>query len=396
MMGAPSKPAARRKSEARKQSATALHSHDAEVLRQTLERYELIFKATHDILYDLDLDSGTVVWNEALHVQFGYAADEPADTLEWWTQHIHPDDALRVEHQVADWFDSGATTWQTEYRFLKADGSYCYVRDRGFLQRAPHGEPIRIIGSLLDITKQKELDLAKDEFISLVSHQLRTPLTVIRLYSEMLTNGFIGKLDSAQEAHIGRITNASVRLIKLVEDILNVSRIELDRISINPTSLDPNKLIEATIADITPLASEKGITIVFEPDNTLHALPLDDTIFCQIVHNFLTNAVRYTRPLKGHVDILFVREDESYVLTVRDNGIGIPKTDQPHIFSRFYRANNAVNIEEHGTGLGLYLVKLMAEAFNGRVWFESTMGRGTTFFLQLPLTGMSQTTHMHA
>jgi two-component system CheB/CheR fusion protein len=374
-------------------SAERTHTQTATELKQTLERYELIFQATHDILYDLDLESGTVVWNDALRAQFGYSAKELSGTLEWWAQAIYPDDALRVEQEVAKWFDSDATTWQTEYRFRKADGTYCYVRDRGFLQRSPSGEPIRIIGSLLDITKQKEMDIAKDEFISLVSHQLRTPLTVIRLYSEMLTNGFIGSLDKAQEAHIARITSASVRLIKLVEDILNVSRIELDRITINPTATDPNKLIEAAIADITPIANEKGVTIVFEPDNTLRPLALDDTIFSQIVHNFLTNAVRYTQPMKGHVDIVFVREDDGYVLTVRDNGIGIPDADQPHIFSRFYRANNAVNIEQHGTGLGLYLVRLMAEAFSGRVWFESAMGRGTTFFLQLPLNGMSQTVH---
>src|SRR5882757_2553403 len=167
------------------------HAQDATELQQTIERYELIFQATHDILYDLDLGKGTVVWNEALYLQFGYKRSEPAGTLEWWTQHIHPDDAFRIENELTNWFDSGNTTWQTEYRFEKADGSYNYVRDRGFLQRAADGTPIRIIGSLLDITKQKELDLAKDEFISLVSHQLRTPLTVIRLYSEMLTNGLL-------------------------------------------------------------------------------------------------------------------------------------------------------------------------------------------------------------
>src|SRR5581483_674190 len=127
-------------------------------LRETLERYELIFRATNDVLYELDLLTGTVVWNDALYTQYGYDKETKTTKLEWWTEHIHPDDALKLEHKFSEWFESKSNTWQAEYRFRKADGSYIYIRDRGMVQRGPNGSPLRIIGSFLDITQQKQLD----------------------------------------------------------------------------------------------------------------------------------------------------------------------------------------------------------------------------------------------
>lgn len=360
-------------------------------LLETLERYELIFKATNDVLYELDLPKGTVVWNDALYTQYGYDRREPAGTLEWWTAHIHPDDALRLEHELSKWFEGNQDTWQGEYRFRGADGGYINVRDRGVLQRAADGTPLRIIGSFLDITKQKQLDHAKDEFISLVSHQLRTPLTVIRLSGEMLTDGLLGQLSSEQETYIRHITDASIRLIKLVGDILDVSRFELGRMIAEPMATNVNELLETCVAAVRPLAAQKGAIVKFNPDRSIGKLALDQTIFEQIVHNLLTNAIRYSNPKHGVIKVVFRRNADGYLLHIRDNGIGIPKAAQPHVFNRFYRADNAVNIEEHGTGLGLYLVKIMTDAFGGRVWFDSTQDKGTTFYVQLPVHGMRVT-----
>src|SRR6185312_8079582 len=144
------------------------------------------------------LQTGKVTWNDELRGRFGYSRAEDADSLEWWVGHIHPDDALHVEKNLYEWFASDKSTWQSEYRFRKANGSYSYVLDRGFVIRDKTGEPGRIIGSLLDITEQRELDRAKDEFISLVSHQLRTPLSVIRVYGEMFADGLLGTLTKVQ------------------------------------------------------------------------------------------------------------------------------------------------------------------------------------------------------
>jgi PAS domain S-box-containing protein len=361
----------------------------AERLRETVLRYELIFKATNDVLYDLDLQKGTVAWNEALYTQYGYDSDEPAQELEWWTSHVHPDDALRLEREISEWFEGKHDTWQAEYRFRKADGSYVYVRDRGVVHRAPDGSPLRIIGSFLDITQQKQLERAKNEFISLASHQLRTPLTIIRLHSEMLTDGMLGTLSPRQTAHIEEITNASVRLIHLVDSILDVARAEMGHIVPRPAPHNVNKLLSASIKEVLPIAEQKGVVIHFTPNASLPHISLDTSLFGHIVNNLLTNAIRYTLPNKGVVKVSFARTDEGYLLQVRDNGIGIPRTAKSHVFGRFYRADNTANISEHGTGLGLYLTKFITEACGGTIWFESAKGKGTTFYVQFPPGGMT-------
>ena len=354
-----------------------------------LSPYELVFKATNDVLYDLDVLSGAVTWNEALYNQYGYQPADGQNTLEWWTHHIHPDDALKVENQITDWLEGQKDSWESEYRFAKANGHYTYVRDRGYVMRAADGTPQRLIGSLLDITSQRQLDRAKDEFISLVSHQLRTPLTVIRTYGDMLHNDFFGQLSDIQKDEVKRMTDASIRLIKLVSSILDVSKIELQRVAVTPHLSDINSLIQQQISGIIPIADNKSVHITFVPQPELEPVSVDPTIFGQILHNYLTNAIRYSRSNGGLVTINFTIDESGYLLTVADNGIGIPRSAQNRVFERFYRAHNASNIEDQGTGLGLYLVKLLAEACGGTVGFESIKSKVTTFHFRLPVGGMA-------
>jgi len=368
-----------------RQPATA--SEDAlHELQEAVRRYELIFQATNDVLYDMDLVQASVEWNEALYTQYGYTRDESNDTLEWWTQHVHPDDAFLLENKVTELFESGTSSWHCDYRFRRADGSYVYVRDRGLLQRDKTGKPVRIIGSLLDVTAQKQLDLAKDEFISLVSHQLRTPLTIIRVYGEMLTGGMSGTLSSEQTQWVRNMTNSSARLIDVVGAILNVSRLDLGRIKITTSPRDMRALVQGCIKEVLPLAEEKQVLIGFSPPHQFPLVSLDETIFTQIVHNLLTNAIRYTRPQEGRIDVRLEARPDGFLVVVDDNGIGIPTDAHEHIFERFYRAKNAVGVEAQGTGLGLYLIKVMCDAFGGKVWFET--GNGSTFYVLIPKGGM--------
>lgn len=357
-------------------------------LRETVQRYQMVFKATNEVLYELNLETGVVLWNDGLTTQYGYDQSEDAGTMEWWAAHIHPDDALRVEHEISQWLESGNETWQAEYRFQKADGSYIDVRDRGVVRRSPDGRPLQVIGSFLDITRQKQLDRAKDEFISLVSHQLRTPLTAIRLYSDMLSSGMYGELTNKQQDPVERINEAAIRLIDLVGNILDISKLESGHLVSNPVPTMINELIQECVREVVPIANIKDVDITFHPDENIEKVSVDAVIFSQVVHNLLTNAIRYSKPEIGHVQVDFIKNDDHYLLTVQDNGIGIPKDAQQNIFHRFYRAQNASNIEEHGTGLGLYMIKLMIESAGCDVWFESDEKFGTKFYVKLPLTGM--------
>jgi PAS domain S-box-containing protein len=364
-----------------------------QALLQSDKRFRAVTQATHDLVFDLDLQSGIIWFNEALQTEYGYrkAVDT---TFEWFKSHIHPDDSPEVEKQISKLLKSKQKAWQAEYRLRKADGSYTVVRNRSIVLRDSSGKPERLIGSFLDITEARRLDRAKDEFVSLVSHQLRTPLTIIRLYGDMLSDGLAGPLATKQKTYVNKITFASVRLIKLVGDILNISRLELNRIKVNSSPTDANKLIKDRMSELAPIAKSRGTQIDFAPDTSLSLVPIDATVFGEIVHNLVNNSIRYAghEGKKGIVKVSFTLDERGYLLSVQDNGIGIPKAAEPHIFERFYRAGNATNFDGEGTGLGLYLVRLFTETGGGKTWFESKENIGTTFYVLFPPDGMKPKT----
>lgn len=374
----------------RQKSMTPAHELESRLV-DSAQRYELIFQATNDVIYEFDIVSGVITWNDAFYEKFGYPKKDNASPFGWWLGNIHPDDAQRLKKEYSEWFKSGQSIWEAEYRYRKHDGHYVYIRDRGLLQRGSSGEPVRVIGSLLDITADKQLDRAKDEFISLVSHQLRTPLTIIRLYSEMLTGNIFGPLGGEQKKQVKKITAASTKLISLIGDILDLSKLEMGVLSSHPEPTDVNRLIMSYIDEFHPRALSKGIDIRLETDESIKEVNLDVMIFSRIIHNLLANAIRYSQPSGGKITVSFHKNKDGFLLSVKDKGIGIPKSAQRYVFSRFYRVGNTVNISEHGTGLGLYLVKTMAETAGCKIWFKSIAGRGTVFYLQIPATGMRAT-----
>lgn len=357
-------------------------------LQQSDERFRAVTDATHDLVYDLDVNTSEMWFNDVLQTDYGYSKSSVAPHIDWWLSRMHPSEVASLEEQYTDLLKSKRTTWSTEFQIRKADGSYTIVRNRAYVLRDSAGKPTRVIGSCQDITQQKQLDRAKDEFISLVSHQLRTPLTIIRLYGNMLTDGIAGPLGKTQKAYVNKITLASVRLIKLVGDILNISRIELNRIKIDSRPTDANDLIRACLEELTPVIKSKAATVIFTPQTKLGKTRLDATLFGEIVHNLVGNALRYGRDNDGQVSIGFSKQRDGFLLKVQDNGLGIPKQDQPHVFERFYRAHNAASVDSEGSGLGLYMVKLFTEAADGKVWFDSIEGTGTTFYVTFPPSGM--------
>lgn len=357
-------------------------------LRETVHRYRLLFEATNDVLFDVDLKTKTVMWNDVLYKHCGYRRTKRVNTLDWWLSRVHPDDAMLFEIEITKWFENRQTTWESDYRFRMADGNYIFMHSRSIIQRAHDGTPERVIGSLQDVTKQIQLINAKDEFISLVSHQLRTPLAAIRMYSEMLTGGTFGTIKQKQHGPINQITESSIRLIKLVDDILSISKVELGNFITAPLPTNINDLLAKHIKEVTPLAKEKNVTLQFAPDVRIKDVSIDVTIFDQVIHNLLTNAIRYTEQDKGVIDVAFTINKNKYLLAVKDNGIGIPEEEKKFVFDRFFRANNAIKSGEVGTGIGLYLIKMMLDASNCKIWFESNESQGTTFYVQIPSQGM--------
>lgn len=352
--------------------------------RRALEEAQAL---THLGSWEWDTAGGKISWTDELYRIYGLRPQEREIGFEDFISMIHPDDRKRVQRIVNTSYKTGQP-FSFEHRIILPNGQERELLGMGKVVVGDDGRPVRMIGTSQDITKQKQLDRAKDEFISLVSHQLRTPLTIIRLYGNMLSDGIAGPLAKTQQAYVGKITTASIRLIKLVGDILNISRIELNRIKIDSSPTDANALIRNCLEELTPVIKAKDATVIFTPHPNVGKTPLDATLFSEIVHNLVGNALRYGRKKESEVSVDFSKQARGYILKIHDNGLGIPKQDQPHIFERFYRAHNAANIDSEGSGLGLYMVKLFTEAAGGKVWFESTEDKGTTFYIHFPPSGM--------
>lgn len=238
-----------------------------------------------------------------------------------------------------------------------------------------------------DYSKEKEVDRMKTEFISLASHQLRTPLSAMRWYSEMLLSGDAGKMSVDQKDYVNNINLSTMRMIELVNALLNVSRIETGRMIIEPRLIDVNQVVSDCIEEVKSVAQVKGIIIEFRKEKNLDKISLDPKLVRQIVLNLLTNAIKYSFENKKVV-VKLEKHHESIVTVVSNEGYGIAKAERSRIFEKFYRGQNVLKQAIEGTGLGLYLVKSIVEAMNGKIWFDSTLNKRTTFYVQLPSVGI--------
>lgn len=256
------------------------------------------------------------------------------------------------------------------------------------------GSPLRttegnIIGSLAvfrDITREKEIDRAKSEFVSVASHELRTPLGIIKWYIESIKkNEYITKAPEKAKDYLNEVDKSNERLLELVRNLLTVAHIDESHIKDAPRLTDVVRLTKETIDQMKIIGGSKGITIdgTF-PEFLIPEIVIDDKRFKEVIENLLTNSIKYSKE-NGKVTVGVSVELETMSISIKDNGIGIPEDATHGMFTRFFRANNAVKSNAEGTGLGLYVVKSYVEAWGGKIWYESKEGVGTTFFVTIPL-----------
>jgi signal transduction histidine kinase len=223
----------------------------------------------------------------------------------------------------------------------------------------------------------------KSDFVSFVTHQLRTPLAGIKWLLELTVQG--SDLSDTARSFVEDAREANERLIRLVNDLLNVSRLESGKIEMTPEPTDFRELTASVVADLQGLVRDKGHHLTVEAD-PLPLLRVDRQLLRQVILNLLANAIKYTKP-GGRVAVRIARRDAEAWWSIQDSGIGIPREAQRRLFEKFYRAENAMTLETEGTGLGLYLVRLIIEQCSGRIWCESEEGQGSTFVFTLPLPG---------
>ena len=240
-----------------------------------------------------------------------------------------------------------------------------------------------------DITKDREIDQAKTEFVSLASHQLKTPLSAINWYSEMVLEEEVGPLNEKQKEYLKNLYDANRRMVELVNSLLNVSRIDLGAFAVEPSPTDFSAVADEVLTELKPQIGLKKLRLDKEYDKQVPSINADPKLLRIIFQNLLSNAVKYTAP-NGVIGLALKKEGDNILIRVTDTGYGIPAADQGKIFTKLFRADNVRDKEAEGTGLGLYIVKAVVEAGGGRIWFDSLEGRGTSFFITLPLAGMKK------
>jgi signal transduction histidine kinase len=226
---------------------------------------------------------------------------------------------------------------------------------------------------------------AKSDFVSVVAHQLRTPLSSIKWTLKMAIDGDLGEITNEQKSYLMKGYESNERLIALVNDLLDVDRIESGSYQFNFVPTQVRDLVENTIAELEPRAKEGEVTMVLEKSKKKpKKVKLDQVKIRAVVQNLIENAIKYT-PAQGTVSVSVEEQDGAVLVAVSDTGIGIPQEEQQEIFGRFFRATNAVRHEKQGAGIGLFMSQQIIEKHGGKIWFESTEGAGTTFTFTLPL-----------
>lgn len=263
------------------------------------------------------------------------------------------------------------------------------------------GDVIGGVAVFRDITHERAVDKAKTEFVSLASHQLRTPLSTINWYTEMLLDGDAGELTDSQREFLQQVYESDQRMIALVNALLNVSRIELGTLAIQPEPTDIRELAKSVIQEVKQRIEEKNLDFRNDFADDLPEITVDPSLMRIVIQNLLTNAIKYTpagnafginihRVEAGqHIEGVDIEED-SALIVVWDHGYGIPPEAQDKVFTKMFRADNIKQRDATGTGLGLYIAKAVIESGGGRIWFSSTEGKGTTFFATVPLSGMQK------
>ena len=352
-----------------------------QALAANSHRFAAVLDASHDGIAMLNQDGLFVLVNR----RFGELLGSRAEALV--SQQASSQELLRgcLENTA----DSGTHPRGVSEQIIEMDGASADRRSLQFYTAPVQGqdglETIGRIIALRDITRERELDKLKTDFISVVSHELRTPLTSIKGYTDLLLSGATGEISELQGEFLSIIQSSTTRLSNLINDILDISRIESGSIEIKHEPIDYRRIVADTLRLMKAAADEKQISMDASLPESIPPVRGDIDKVAQVLGNLVSNAIKYT-PEGGWVKVSLEIAGEASVLTsVTDSGIGIAPDDQKRLFQKFFRADNTSTREAGGTGLGLVIAKTIVEMLGGAIWVESEPGRGTRFYFTLPL-----------
>jgi two-component system sensor histidine kinase VicK len=353
--------------------------------RKAVERAEeslrLAIEAASSGTFSINTRTHEFFASPRLKELFGFKADEAVSVNECMTQ-IH-DDYRPLVYQMVEAVVTKGERFELEYPVIGFhDGKQRWLRGIGTLQRDSNGVDSYFTGIINDITEQKEDEQRKNDFIGMVSHELKTPLTSLTAYLQMLQSKATKSADALTLNALNKSVIQVKKMATMINGFLNVSRLESGKIHIDKRSFDMAELVkEVEEESIATMTSHK---VVFAPVVETYVVADRDKIG-QVINNFISNAVKYS-PLGTTIHIACVTVDNQAQVSVSDEGLGIKAEDQQKLFDRYYRVEtNAAYIS--GFGIGLYLCAEIVQRHDGRIWVESEPGKGSTFYFSIPLEG---------
>lgn len=370
---------------------------NAESMANDLKKFKLAVENVSDLIVITDAEGTVLYGNSAVTKITGYTPEETlgkkAGAL-WGSLMSHEYyknlwETVKIQKKI---FTSEIQNKRKSGEIYTALISISSVLDK-------NGDIIYFVAIQRDITKEKEVDKAKTEFVSLASHQLRTPLSAINWYTEMLIAGDAGAINDDQKKYLEEIAIGNKRMVDLVDDLLNVSRLDMGTFMMDLKDINILDLIKNVVKEEKSEILEKKQIIEESYSEDISSFLADEKLIRMIFQNLLSNAIKYTNP-GGHIKINLSRvkkgenfgdkilEDESLAFSVADSGMGIPVGQQDRIFTKLFRADNAKESETEGTGLGLYVVKSIVDQAGGSLWFKSEQNKGSTFYVVFPIGGM--------
>ncbi|MBI2633265.1 MAG: PAS domain-containing protein [Parcubacteria group bacterium] len=363
-------------------------------LKEERDRLQIIVSSIGEALFVVDTSYTVLLTNQAVEKIFKISLSEfdgkdLRSIVKMYKGTVQIEENQNPLKNVIEKGESVATTVEDalSWQIGASDKQYPVAFTASPLQ----GEGI--IGAVIvvrDITEEKKLDEARRSFVSVTSHQLRTPLSSIRWFIEMLLEGDAGEVPKEQKDLLDQVYGGTDRMLNMINLLLQIGRVESGRIKVEPTPIDFKKFTDDIVAAFKDQLVLKKQTIqVKSAPEVLPSISLDYDMLWQVVQNLVSNALRYS-PENATVNITIAIDETKKEMTyaVEDHGIGIQESQQEKIFEQFFRTPGAIKAVPDGSGLGLYLAKKIVKEWEGKIWFVSQEGKGSTFYFTIPLKGM--------
>lgn len=350
-------------------------------LRQSEEKFRQLAENIQAVFWMKDHQSQQFIYvSKAYESLWQRSCENIYQKYTDWLEAIYSEDRQHVESVLTEQMRTGQS--DVKYRIIRPDGSIRWIRDRAFPIKNEVGELVRIAGIAEDITELQQIELMKSEFIGIVSHELRTPLTSIRAAMGLLHTGIYDKKPDKFKRMIEIAAIDSDRLVRLVNDILDLERLESGRAVLEKTTCNVADLIEQAVGGLQAIAKEQNVNFNIQPTDAKVWAAADAIV--QTLTNLLANALKFS-PANSTITLSVQKQTDYILFQITDQGRGIPKDKLEAIFGRFQQVDASDSRSKGGTGLGLAICRSIIEQHNGQIWAESTVGVGSTFFFTLPM-----------